>query len=908
MATERSVLVRLKASTSDFVAGMTTAQAAVRGLTKEIDTTNDRTAWLAQSILALGPALVPLGAAGVPILSGLATQMMLTAGAAGTAALAFSGVGDALGAVNDYQLEPTAANLEKMNQALAKIGPDGAEFVAFLDAIGPKFTDLQMAAREGMFPGVQDGLTSFLDVLPRVQTVVSGLAEAMGELTRQAGAGLSGEGFADFFDYLERDAKPLLIEMGQTIGNFVEGLGAMLVAFQPLTQGFSEGFLEMSRSFSDWAHGLDDSASFQEFVDYVQQSIPKALDTLGALSDAFVSLLTAAAPVGDVMLPVLELLFDAMSVFLDSPLGPVFLGIAAAMSVYGRAAALVAITTGGLGKTLTGLGMSALSSSAGIKTLGADLGVLARNAIVANTATEQLAVNAAGKNIRATAIGMGKAAGAAGLLAVAMSDLDDKAGLTNTTMGAMLGMIGGPWGVAVGAAIGGFLDLKAAAGQTAEEVDRVFQIIATGTREQLLDQKAQLKASLADPGMFADTDALRYALDSVNAALNRGPGTADLMGNAIGKTGEQMRRASEDAQALATQLTILEGFFDKRATMRAYEESVDNLGDALRDGAEDWRKSTVAGRDNLAALDANVTAMLSAADQIKNKRLRRSFLTDARDQLIAFKKQFPAAAGAIDDILAELEEKLDGFGKPRKPATPEVNDKPARDKIDKTTRALDDLGSQRPTPKIDADDKPAKDKINSTNRLLADLSGTTARPRVDVTSNAAAVAAAANAWLNNIGDEDVFINIRTRRTTEGAGTGFGPSAVGNIFPSVRRNAYGDIADRHQPELAGPGVTRVWREPETQGEAYIPLANDDRRPRARSIAEQTVELLGGAVMWNARGNLLASRGAGTSAPMSAPSVSVGGASVHVFIDGNEVRAIVSEEIAADGRHQRVKAGR
>jgi hypothetical protein len=46
---------------------------------------------------------------------------------------------------------------------------------------------------------------------------------------------------------------------------------------------------------------------------------------------------------------------------------------------------------------------------------------------------------------------------------------------------------------------------------------------------------------------------------------------------------------------------------------------------------------------------------------------------------------------------------------------------------------------------------------------------------------------------------------------------------------------------------------VWREPETQGEAYIPLANDDRRPRARAIASETVSLLGGTAYFD-RGGL------------------------------------------------------
>jgi hypothetical protein len=70
------------------------------------------------------------------------------------------------------------------------------------------------------------------------------------------------------------------------------------------------------------------------------------------------------------------------------------------------------------------------------------------------------------------------------------------------------------------------------------------------------------------------------------------------------------------------------------------------------------------------------------------------------------------------------------------------------------------------------------------------------------------------------------------------------SAAGNIF----HYAAGDVANRHMPELAGPGLTRVWREPETGGEAYIPLANDWRRPRAKSIAAETVALLGGTAFF------------------------------------------------------------
>ena len=46
-----------------------------------------------------------------------------------------------------------------------------------------------------------------------------------------------------------------------------------------------------------------------------------------------------------------------------------------------------------------------------------------------------------------------------------------------------------------------------------------------------------------------------------------------------------------------------------------------------------------------------------------------------------------------------------------------------------------------------------------------------------------------------------------------------------------------------PEFATAGPTRIWREEETQGESYIPHADDWRRPRAVSILEQTANLFG-----------------------------------------------------------------
>lgn len=71
---------------------------------------------------------------------------------------------------------------------------------------------------------------------------------------------------------------------------------------------------------------------------------------------------------------------------------------------------------------------------------------------------------------------------------------------------------------------------------------------------------------------------------------------------------------------------------------------------------------------------------------------------------------------------------------------------------------------------------------------------------------------------------------------------------------VQRFAGG--AENHVAQIAPGGSWRVWGEPETQGEGYVPFAAS-KRPRSRAITEEIVRRLGGnpgGINWNADGNV------------------------------------------------------
>lgn len=145
---------------------------------------------------------------------------------------------------------------------------------------------------------------------------------------------------------------------------------------------------------------------------------------------------------------------------------------------------------------------------------------------------------------------------------------------------------------------------------------------------------------------------------------------------------------------------------------------------------------------------------------------------------------------------------------------------------------------------------------------------TTAKSQVDQLNSAAArtngkhvqVTASANTGkarsaLNAL-ERPLFttITVHTINTTSFRVQG-GSGAGGKATMKGSANANGNLYERHDAQIARGGEWRVWAEPETQGEAYIPLAAS-KRPRSRMIAAETVSRLGGDVSWHASGSLSA----------------------------------------------------
>lgn len=229
-----------------------------------------------------------------------------------------------------------------------------------------------------------------------------------------------------------------------------------------------------------------------------------------------------------------------------------------------------------------------------------------------------------------------------------------------------------------------------------------------------------------------------------------------------------------------------------------------------------------------------------------------------------FRENLDKVGGSIDDFVGEAVPRLNR-------AALKMNVEEASKNLADIKGKLDDPGlTKERKAKLGADKKAAEKALADARAELAAFDKKQAQAKLTAESGGfwGAIKAAAGAKIPNktakVGASTggfwsavrglagrvlgtSYINVAYRKVESNVQPKF--SANGNIFRSF---ADGGMED-HTAQIASGGPIRVWAEPETGGEAYIPLA-PAKRSRSRDIAEETVGILGGAVKWFAKGGV------------------------------------------------------
>ena len=183
-----------------------------------------------------------------------------------------------------------------------------------------------------------------------------------------------------------------------------------------------------------------------------------------------------------------------------------------------------------------------------------------------------------------------------------------------------------------------------------------------------------------------------------------------------------------------------------------------------------------------------------------------------------------------------------------------------------------------------------KAKINTTEKITIDAITDPATKKLSTlkTDAAKAVSFTVNAYtdtavskINTMNSKivDRYITVYVREVRQ--------NADGNIFPSVKAFANGGF-ENHIAQISRPmSIGRLWAEPETGGEAYIPLAMS-KRSRSLDILEEVARIFG--YMIAPKGKSFADGGIYSSSRNTSPENVNAQYNVYVTIDPKDLRGI------------------
>lgn len=626
---------------------------AARTSGPEIDRYSGRVRILADAFAILGPSAVPIGAVAVPAVAGLASQLGFAAIGATTLIAAAQGVGDALSAVNEAAVEPTAANLEKAQQAMDRLGPDAQAFVTEFQRIRPTLQLIRDSGAAGWFPGLTESLDDLERLGPQLADISQAIGERGGALIAEGAENLAGPEWAEFMAFVEANAPEALEQLLRTVGNVTRGVAEMWMAFDPVNDDFGNWLLDQSRDFARWSDELSSTTGYHEFVDYIETNGPRVADAAGAVANAVLQIIEAVAPLGGPSLKIIETFADAIAAIADSDLGTPILAGVAALALYTRglqaAAALQtkltgsqalsgALAAGGVfGATKTGA--AGLKSS--IPTVSQFGTVMYRAGQSSKYASEQTL--AARSAVRGFAAQAAKGAAPVAGLAVATSGVADGFGLANTASLGLMGTIAGPWGAAIGAGIGLMKDLDAATIGFSDNVKQVEADISSGGLADAADRLAELRKQAKDSNEVSGFGDFFSDFGSGMGRVLTGD-LGFLVGADEDKIEQLERFLAKAKEAKATEAAFAESLRSGNAAATAAEEGINGLIQALN------RYQTEA----LTAIDGQYAwgaAVMSAREQMKNGSNGFSEFTEAGQQNMAVVRSLATAWNENMDAL-----------------------------------------------------------------------------------------------------------------------------------------------------------------------------------------------------------------------------------------------------------------
>ena len=453
--------------------------------------------------------------------------------------------------------------------ALNRLSPSQRRFLAAQEDLKNEFRSFITKVGPSMLGPLTTAMKDAGDLLPQVAPLMRETGHAVSILLDAVDRSAKSGSLNDFLHFMERASGTAILSFGRDMGNIGSGIAGLIEASAPLSSSVLPAIERMTGDFASFGQHAGTNG-FQDFLDYVREEGPKVIQLMGDLAGAFAAIVRDAAPLGSVVIDVLDDLAKALHTIADSPAGPVLFTTAAGLMAINRAmivsqawrtAPLIGFLSGGARKELELTGLAK-----GIGAVGLSMSVLGSSA--------------------------GEAGGGLSTLGDALT-------------GAALGSMFGPWGTAIGGAggalVGFYSEVKKGpqviggaikqVGDYASTFNQLTGAITRATRAQVIHDLQKTGAASAGGSLGIGLKTLTSAaLGSTSAKADVNAALANTRGRIASLSKQREEAINANDVDRAKQLT---GQIDQ--LMRSYNrvsQAIDKTSKAIRDQQADIRAAS----------------------------------------------------------------------------------------------------------------------------------------------------------------------------------------------------------------------------------------------------------------------------------------------------------------------------
>jgi hypothetical protein len=841
----------------------------------------DKSNFNLKGLLTLAPAAIPLAAGLSAKLAPLAAEF----GAAGIGAAAFGialagqiqPLSDAADAEEKYRkavVQHGATSQQAMEasrayqQQLAQLPPETQKAAVALSTLKGNFHDWSNSMARFTMEPVTKGITVLDTLIPHLTPEVKSASTQLDRLVTAAGGAIATPGFDHLSD---------------KIASFTDGKLDQL----------TDQVIHFMRVLSEGNVG---NGAIGAFVEYARQNGPAAREAISAISQAVITLVRGAAQAGPGMLALITAASRLVAALPPELVG-IILSVASALKLLQLSGAGMAALAGGIARVRAQIiALSAASTAAGgglagLRAAFLSLGTAAKaSVVIAGIAAVALVLTELSQRSRQTPPDVDK-------LTTSLRQLGQTGKVTGEAARAFGKDLNGLYGRVraltdpsttddVQQFLVGWTGWDSTPVKDAKEnIDAIDKALANLVKNGQADlAAAALKKMMAEYSKGGrDTSEITKRLDDYKGAIADAKFEQELAAQSMGIFGQAAldTQAKLDAQkksADGLRQSIMALNDANRAgggAMNAFEQSIDDAAKAAKDNAGalsmnhgELDLNSQKARDAESALRGLAASTDDAAAKAREQGKSWEFVQGIMDR---GQDKFVAAAQAMGLTKTQAQALAQSY----------------LDIPDSKTTTLD-MQSEDATRDLEAFNAAVKASPGSKSVTLKTLSSgaqqvleafgykvthlkdgsvkvsaATGQALSGIGSVAAAVSALRDKTINITTNYKVnkFTSVQKGSSVPVAKRDYADGGVVDYYANggiqrggVRHFATG--AENHVAQIAPAGSWRVWGEPETGGESYIPFARS-KRPRSRRIAEETVRRLGGDprdIQWNAAGSV------------------------------------------------------